>query len=135
MDETFQGRTRITNPFYAAVLSLLLSLLLAACGGGGVGATDSNSAAVAAGQATPNSATLSWDPPAATANLAGYRIYIGTAPGTYQQPLGQGFSVGNVTTYTLMGLSAGTRYYFSVTAIDTSGNESTYSNEAYKDIP
>ena len=58
----------------------------------------------------------------------------GTAPGTYQ-PLGQGINAGNVTTYTLTALSSGTRYYFAVTAIDTSNTESTYSNEVFKDIP
>ena len=81
-----------------------------------------------------NSATLAWDAVTAT-NLSGYRVYYGTAPGTYQQAAGQGISVGNVTTYTLMGLSSGTRYYFAVTAFDTQGNESGYSNETFKDIP
>ena len=85
-------------------------------------------------QTISNSASLAWDPVTAT-NLSGYRLYYGTAPGSYQQAYGQGISVGNVTAYTLMGLSNGTRYYFAVTAVDTSGNESAYSNEAYKDIP
>jgi hypothetical protein len=83
---------------------------------------------------TSNSATLAWDAVAAT-NLSGYRVYYGTAPGVYLQSLGQGLSVGNITSYTLMGLSNGTRYYFAVTAFDTTGHESGYSNEAFKDIP
>lgn len=82
-----------------------------------------------------NTATLAWDPPASGTNLSGYRIYYGTAPGTYQQALGQGISVGNVTTYTLLGLSHGIRYYFVVTAFATNGTESVYSNEVFKDIP
>jgi len=82
----------------------------------------------------PGSATLAWDA-VTTANLSGYRIYYGTAPGTYVQPLGQGINVGNVTTYTVTGLNGGTRYYFAVTAVDTSNNESTFSNEVFKDIP
>jgi len=82
----------------------------------------------------PNTtAILLWDPVTAT-NLSGYRVYYGTAPGTYFQALGQGVSVGNVTTYTVTGLSVGTRYYFAVTARDTSNNESSYSNEVFKDI-
>jgi hypothetical protein len=83
---------------------------------------------------TSNMATLAWDAVAAT-NILGYRLYYGTAPRTYLQPLGQGLSVGNVTTYVLMGLSNRTRYYFAVTSIDALGNESGYSNEAFKDIP
>jgi chitodextrinase len=82
----------------------------------------------------PNTtAILMWDPVTAT-NLSGYRVYYGTAPGTYIQALGQGVSVGNVTTYTVTGLTVGTRYYFAVTALDTSNNESSYSNEVFKDI-
>ena len=53
----------------------------------------------------------------------------------YSQAYGQGISAGNATTYTVLGLSSGTRYYFVVTAYDTSNNESGYSNESYKDIP
>ena len=83
---------------------------------------------------TSNSAALAWDAVTAT-NLSGYRVYYGTAPGTYRQCFGQGLSVGNITAYTLMGLSNGTRYYFAVTAFDTLGNESGYSNEVFKDIP
>lgn len=84
---------------------------------------------------TGNSAALAWDPPTSITNLSGYRVYYGTAPGVYQQAYGQGLSVGNVTTYTVVGLSHNTRYYFAVTAFDTAGNESTYSNEVFKDIP
>ena len=81
-----------------------------------------------------NSATLTWDAVLAS-NLSGYRVYFGTAPGTYLQPLGQGVSVGNVTTYIQTGLSSATRYYFAVTATDSIGDESAYSNEVFKDIP
>lgn len=136
MDEAFLGRTRTVNSFSAALLVLVLPLLLAACGGGS--ASGSNTPAVAvspSSSTTSNSAILAWDSPTSATNLSGYRVYYGTAPGAYLQPYGQGISVGNVTTYSLMGLSNGTRYYFAVTAFDTSGNESAYSNEAFKDIP
>lgn len=136
MDKTV-SRTRMVNAAITTVLSLILPLFLAACGGGG--ASGNASPAVAAGPSSPtttsNAATLAWDPPATATTLSGYRLYYGTAPGAYLQPYGQGISVGNVTTYTLMGLSNGTRYYFAVTAFDQSGNESAYSNEAIKDIP
>jgi len=81
-----------------------------------------------------NSAVLAWDA-VTVPNLSGYRVYFGTAPGTYLQSVGQGISVGNVTTFTVMGLASGTRYYFAVTDFDTLGGESSYSNEVFKDIP
>jgi chitodextrinase len=82
-----------------------------------------------------NSASLAWDAVTAAPNLSGYRVYFGSAPGTYLQPLGQGISVGNVTAYTLTGLASGSLYYFAVTAFDTLGMESPYSNEVSKNIP
>ena len=94
----------------------------------------SSAASASVTSAPSNSASLEWDPVAAP-NINGYRVYFGNAPGTYLQPLGQGISVGNVTTYTLLGLSSATRYYFVVTATDTLNNESAYSNEVFKDIP
>jgi uncharacterized repeat protein (TIGR02543 family) len=97
--------------------------------------TNRNATANFSQTTTSNTATLAWDPPASGTNFSGYHLYYGTAPGTYQQAFGQGISVGNVTTYTVMGLSHGTRYYFAVTTFDTAGNESAFSNEAFKDIP
>ncbi|MEW6001249.1 MAG: choice-of-anchor D domain-containing protein [Nitrospirota bacterium] len=79
--------------------------------------------------------TLSWDPPATNTDgspltdLEGYKVYYGTSSGNYSQ----GIDVGNVTTYTVSNLNDGT-YYFAVTAHDTSGNESDYSNEVSKTI-
>jgi len=37
--------------------------------------------------------------------------------------------VGNITTYTLTGLTQGQTYFIALTAYDTSHNESGYSNE------
>lgn len=58
-----------------------------------------------------------------------------SAPGTYVQSIGQGINAGNTTTYTVTGLISGARYYFAVTAFDTSNSESGFSNVVYKDIP
>src|SRR6266853_1798778 len=101
------------------------------------GNISSNSASVSV--TTPpappsNSASLAWDSVTAL-NLSGYRIYFGTAPGTYLQSVGQGISVGNVTAYIVTGLASGARYYFAVTDFDALGQESSYSNEVFKDIP
>ena len=84
--------------------------------------------------ATPMTAGLSWDP-VISANLSGYRVYYGIASGSYVQPAGQGIDVGNATTYAVIGLNSGTRYYFATTAYDASGVESSYSNEVSKAVP
>jgi hypothetical protein len=67
--------------------------------------------------------TLAWNPNSES-DLAGYKIYYGTAPRVYGSPI----IIGTQTTYTLTGLPVGT-YYFAVTAYNTSGLESGYSNE------
>jgi hypothetical protein len=64
--------------------------------------------------------------------VVGYRVYYGTTPGTYIQALGSGIGAGYSTTYSITGLTKGETYYFAVTAIDAVGNESGFSNEAYK---
>ncbi len=81
---------------------------------------------------TYGEASLAWD--AVThPNLAGYRIYYAMA-GTYYQVPGQGIDAGRSTTFNVTGLAGGARYYFKVSAYDSSGSESGYSNEVYKDI-
>jgi Bacterial Ig-like domain len=84
--------------------------------------------------APTSTALLEWDA-VSFPDFSGYRVYYGTAPGTYLQAVGTGIYAGNTTSYTVPGLTSGTRYYFAVTAIDGSGNESPYSNEVFKDIP
>ncbi|HXW68039.1 MAG TPA: S-layer homology domain-containing protein, partial [Dissulfurispiraceae bacterium] len=81
-------------------------------------------------------ASLSWTEPTTNTNgteltdLAGYKVYYGTVSGDYTQNV----NVGNVTNYTVSNLAAGT-YYFAVAAYDTSGNQSTYSNQVSTTIP
>ncbi len=77
-----------------------------------------------AARANAQSVNLAWDPDSGS-NIAGYVVYVGTAPGIYSGSTG----VGNVTTWTVGGLTAGQTYYFAVKAIDTSGLQSAYSNE------
>ncbi len=72
------------------------------------------------------SISLAWDP-VTEADLAGYKVYYGTAPGTYTSSKD---SPGTGTSTTLSNLDACTRYYVSVKAYDTGGLESAvYSNE------
>jgi hypothetical protein len=74
--------------------------------------------------------TLAWDPNTQT-DLKGYKIYYGTATGNYQWII----DAGNVTTYTVSGLSVGATYFASATAYNTSGLESSYSNEVSFTLP
>jgi hypothetical protein len=59
----------------------------------------------------------------------GYTVYYGTSSGSY------GFQVNigkDMTTYAVTGLTEGLLYYFAITAYDTMGNESEFSNEVDK---
>jgi hypothetical protein len=79
-------------------------------------------------------ATLSWVAPTTNVDgtpltdLAGYKIHYGTASGNYSSAI----NVGNTTTSAVSNLNDGATYYFAVTAYDTSGMESAYSNEVSK---
>ncbi len=75
------------------------------------------------------SATISWRANAES-DLAGYRLYYGTSSRSYGPPV----PAGRVTQYTLANLTDGRTYYFGVTALDFSGNESGYSTEVRKTI-
>ena len=85
-------------------------------------------------QAFAAQANLAWDTISTYSdgtpmtNLGGYRIYSGTASKQYTNKV----DVGNLTSYTLNSLTDGATYYFAITAYDTLGNESSYSNELSK---
>jgi len=66
-------------------------------------------------------------------DLAGYKIYIGTASGTYNF-LGSPFVAGKVTSYTVAGLPKGQTYVFAISAYDSAGNESGLSAEVSKSL-
>ena len=80
--------------------------------------------------ASTDNAIVSWQANN-EADLAGYRVYHGTASRSYGTPK----SVDKVTNCTIDGLDEGKTYYFAVTSVDTSGNESGYSAEVNKIIP
>ncbi len=92
------------------------------------------------------SATLFWNANTET-DLSGYKIYYGTSARTGTNPgsgtyaplpkcglCGYSTSVdaGKVTTYTINNLTNNTTYYFSVSAYDTSNNESAFSSQVNK---
>ena len=65
-------------------------------------------------------------------DLAGYKIYQATAPGGYGAPIA--ILTVDVTRYTVTGLEFGTTYFFTVTAYNSNGAESSFSNEVSKTI-
>lgn len=73
------------------------------------------------------SVQLQWDANTET-DLAGYNVYRSTSSGM-TAPVK--IPVGMVTTSTVSGLSELEEYYFAVTAYNTGGLESTYSNVVY----
>ena len=84
--------------------------------------------------ALAGTATVSWNANTEP-DLAGYKIYYGTSPRSGSCPPGgyaNNIDVGNVTSHTFNNLTDGATYYFSVTAYDTSSNESTCSSEVSK---
>ena len=88
--------------------------------------------------------TLQWKSNTET-DREGYRIYYDTDSGhPYEgtRAVGGGspidvkiadVEVGNTASYTVIGLNDDETYFFAVTAHDTSGNESGYSNEVSTD--
>ncbi|GFO69659.1 hypothetical protein GMLC_32380 [Geomonas limicola] len=90
-----------------------------------------------AGSAQAAQVALSWSTPATYSDgtplttLRGYKLYTGTASGSY----GTGVDLGNVNSYTLTGLNDGTTYYFAVTAYSSAGDVSGYSNQVSYSTP
>jgi Putative Ig domain len=87
---------------------------------------------------TTGSATVTWSPPTTRTdgtpltNLAGIRIYYGTAQGSYPTQI----SVTNLglTSYVVDSLTVGVTYYFVTTAYDAAGIESDYTAVVSKTI-
>jgi hypothetical protein len=94
-----------------------------------------------------NPTTVSWDGPTTyedgtpllLSGLGGYKVYVGTASKTYgpaidvKIPSNCGTWPHKSCSYVITTLPNGT-YYFSVTAYDTKGYESNYSNEVVKTV-
>jgi hypothetical protein len=79
--------------------------------------------ALAPSRAWAGDVALQWDLNTEP-DIAGYKVYYGTSSRTYSTPA----ALGVQSTYTVTGLAPGT-YYFAVTAFNTDGMESSFSNE------
>lgn len=75
-----------------------------------------------------SSVTLAWSP-SLSAGVTGNKLHYGTQSGTYDQVLDAGMQM----SATASNLAPGTQYFFAATAYDSTGSESSFSNEvAYR---
>jgi hypothetical protein len=109
--------------FAQIVLLIFLPWLITACAGEGVG---SPSALEPSGGTATVSVTIAWNSNGEP-DLAGYKVYQGTASGQYGAPIAVLSSM--TTRHAVSGLEQGRTYFLTITAFDQSGNESPPSNE------
>lgn len=83
------------------------------------------------GGSTQHTVALSWQ--ASTSTVAGYNVYRGTVSGGPYARLNS--SLDTATTYSDPNVQSGTTYYYVATSVDSSNNESSYSNEISAAIP
>lgn len=76
--------------------------------------------------------TLNWTA-STSPNIAGYNVYRSTISGSQYTKINS--SLAATTSYSDATVQAGLTYYYVTTAVDTGGNESTYSNQATAVIP
>ena len=106
-------------------------------GGGGSSGSDASSSGVSVVPKGDGTALVSWTPPTQNTDgspltdLAGFKIYYGTFPGEYEEPK----IVNNPGMSSLLVEDLGEAdWFFAMTAFNTSGIESVYSDEVFKTI-
>lgn len=92
-------------------------------------ASTTSSSSTPPATSTSTTASLTWNPVMNT-NLAGYKVYMGTASGQY----GTTIDVGKATSYVVGNLAVGNTYYFVVTSYLINGSESLPSTEVSKSM-
>jgi major membrane immunogen (membrane-anchored lipoprotein) len=116
---------------FLAIMALVMSVfLLSACGDSD--STSSTTTTASQTIAQTDRISLAWTPPTTRSDgsfleageLAGYRIYMGTKSNNLA-PLVD-LSDDSITQYTVSDLPSG-NYYFAISAFDTDGLESSYS--------
>ena len=74
--------------------------------------------------------SLAWNA-STSSTVTGYKVHVGTTSRSYSSHIDVGASV----SATVPNLTSGTTYYYAVTAYNSAGVESSYSNEASSTIP
>lgn len=103
-----------------------------------VAGSSSDSIAISVNPPLLGTVTLSWTPPttnedgSALTDLAGYKIYYGNVSGTYSEIID--VNAPGIASCLVDDLTPDT-YFFSMTAYNASGYESSYSNEVSKTVP
>jgi len=121
----------------SALWALFSAAALVGCGGGGGSDMSQSGTDTPAPVTNSGSIRLGWDAPQTRAdgtpltNLAGYRIYYGTASGNYSQVVT--VNGASTTSYTIENLAAG-NYYLVLKSVDASSNESAATPEFSKTI-
>ncbi len=93
--------------------------------------TKSASAAISISAPIQHSVDLSWTP--STSAVSGYNVYrSGQSGGPYSRI---NSALDTTTLYTDSTVQSGQTYYYVTTAVDSSGNESTYSNQVTAAVP
>jgi len=119
-----------------ATLVISTLLLLTGCNQDTGISGDSTSGVIVSPSGNNGVVTLDWTPPlentdgSSLNNLSGYVIYFGTEPGSYTDTIAINNS--GITSYTIDNLVENQTYYFTMTAVNSEGIQSDYSNYASK---
>ncbi len=113
--------------YLAPIPFLFLILAVAGCGSAG----SASSASSPGSASNAHSVTLSWGPSASP--VIGYNIYRGSQSGGPYARVNS--SPQQSVSYSDNAVQPGSTYFYVVTAVDTSSQESAYSNEASATIP
>jgi fibronectin type 3 domain-containing protein len=82
--------------------------------------------------AISHSVSLTWTA-SVSPNISGYNVFRSTTSGTGYVQINTGLVT--TTSYTDSNVTAGQTYYYVTTAVDTSNNQSGYSNQAQATVP
>jgi len=93
-------------------------------------ASDAKATESLTGTGVPPQVNLSWN--TSTSSVIGYNVYRGTAVGSYSKI---NTSLDPNTMYTDSNVVSGTTYYYAATAVNSSGQESSYSTPLQVAIP